>query len=94
MKRILFIIPSLATGGTNSSLDSFYTQFKDKYHIAVFKSCRRHNVAARLFEGVGSGASASVKRRGVSEIVGSFKPGATRLIAKRGGRAVVEIYFF
>ena len=36
MKKILFIIPSLGTGGTNSSLDSFYTQFKDKYHISVF----------------------------------------------------------
>ena len=46
MKRILFIIPSLGTGGTNSSLDSFYTQFKDKYHITVFSIAhqpRNHN---------------------------------------------------
>lgn len=46
MKKILFIIPSLATGGTNSSLDSFYTQFKDKYHISVFciaHQPRNHN---------------------------------------------------
>lgn len=46
MKKILFIIPSLATGGTNSSLDSFYTQFKDKYHISVFSIAhqpRNHN---------------------------------------------------
>lgn len=46
MKKILFIIPSLGTGGTNSSLDSFYTQFNDKYHIAVFSIAhqpRNHN---------------------------------------------------
>lgn len=36
MKKLLFIIPGLGTGGTNSSLDSFYTLFKDKYHISVF----------------------------------------------------------
>lgn len=36
MKKILFIIPGLGTGGTNSSLDSFYTLFKDKYLISVF----------------------------------------------------------
>lgn len=36
MKKILFIIPGLGTGGTNSSLDSVYTLFKDKYYISVF----------------------------------------------------------
>lgn len=46
MKKILFIIPSLGTGGTNSSLDAFYAQFKDKYHINVFSIAhqpRNHN---------------------------------------------------
>ncbi len=36
MKKILFIIPKLATGGTNSSLESLYLQLKDKYEISVF----------------------------------------------------------
>ena len=36
MKKILFIIPSLTTGGTNSSLDSYYHFLKIKYDIKVF----------------------------------------------------------
>lgn len=35
-RKILFIIPNLATGGTNSSLDSFYLKLKYKYDINVF----------------------------------------------------------
>ena len=35
-KRILFIIPSLKTGGTNSSLSNFYTYLKNKFEINVF----------------------------------------------------------
>lgn len=35
-KKILFIIPSLKTGGTNSSLSNFYTYLKDKFEINVF----------------------------------------------------------
>lgn len=36
MRHILFIIPSLKTGGTNSSLANFYTRIKDLYDIDVF----------------------------------------------------------
>ena len=36
MKRILFITPSLATGGTNSSLDALYSQIKNNFHVVVF----------------------------------------------------------
>lgn len=36
MKRILFIIPKLSTGGTNSSLDSLYLQLKNRFDIRVF----------------------------------------------------------
>lgn len=46
MKKILFIIPSLSTGGTNSVLDSFYPLLKDKYDISVFAIShqpRNHN---------------------------------------------------
>lgn len=35
-KKLLFIIPSLSTGGTNSSLDSFYPRLKERYDISVF----------------------------------------------------------
>lgn len=36
MKRVLFIIPSLKTGGTNSSLDALYSYLKEDYSIEVF----------------------------------------------------------
>ncbi len=36
MKSILFIIPSLTTGGTNSSLDALYEYLHDKYCVSVF----------------------------------------------------------
>ena len=36
MKNILFIIPNLATGGTNSSLEALYSSLKDKCEIRVF----------------------------------------------------------
>lgn len=36
MKHILFVIPSLKTGGTNSSLVNFYNYLKDKYDVSVF----------------------------------------------------------
>lgn len=36
MKKILFIIPGLATGGTNTSLDSFYGLLKKRYRISIF----------------------------------------------------------
>ncbi len=36
MKHILFIIPCLTTGGTNSSLDSLYPLLKNKYDIKIF----------------------------------------------------------
>lgn len=35
-KKILFIIPSLKTGGTNSSLSNFYAHLKNKFEIEVF----------------------------------------------------------
>lgn len=45
-KRLLFIIPGLATGGTNSSLDSFYLKLKEQYDISVFaishQPCNHH----------------------------------------------------
>ena len=44
MKKVLFIIPKLATGGTNSSLDSLYPQLKDKYEVSVF-SLSHHPVS-------------------------------------------------
>ena len=36
MKRLLFIIPSLATGGTNSSLDALYEYLRVRFDISVF----------------------------------------------------------
>ncbi len=36
MKKVLFIIPTLAAGGTNSSLSSYYSLLKEKYDIRVF----------------------------------------------------------
>jgi len=36
MKKILIIIPSLNTGGTNSSLDSLYLKLRVCYDICVF----------------------------------------------------------
>lgn len=36
MKKVLFIVPKLATGGTNSSLDSLYPLLKDKFEVSVF----------------------------------------------------------
>lgn len=36
MKRILFIVPKLSTGGNNTSLDSLYTQMRDRFEISVF----------------------------------------------------------
>lgn len=40
-KKLLFILPGLATGGTNSSLDSFYPKLKDRYDISVFAISRQ-----------------------------------------------------
>lgn len=34
-KKILFVIPGLKTGGTNSSLSALYSQIKDNYEITV-----------------------------------------------------------
>lgn len=36
MKTLLFIIPSLKTGGTNASLDALYSYLKEDYNISVF----------------------------------------------------------
>lgn len=36
MKRVLIVTPNLSTGGTNSSLSSFYDVIKDKYFVDVF----------------------------------------------------------
>lgn len=36
MKNILFVIPKLSTGGTNSSLDALYSILKERYKIVVF----------------------------------------------------------
>lgn len=36
MKKILFVIPKLATGGTNSSLSSLYPLLKERFDISVF----------------------------------------------------------
>ena len=36
MKTLLFIIPSLKTGGTNASLDALYSHLKEDYNISVF----------------------------------------------------------
>lgn len=34
--KLLFVIPSLKTGGTNSSLDALYSHLKEEYNISVF----------------------------------------------------------
>lgn len=36
MKKILFIIPKLSTGGTNTSLEALYSRLKDNFDIHVF----------------------------------------------------------
>ena len=36
MKRVLIVIPNLSTGGTNSSLSSFYDVIKNNYSVDVF----------------------------------------------------------
>ena len=36
MKRVLIVTPNLSTGGTNSSLSSFYDVIKDKYFVDIF----------------------------------------------------------
>jgi len=44
MKRLLFILPGLATGGTNSSFDALYHHLKTSYDISVFAiSHQPHN---------------------------------------------------
>lgn len=46
MKTVLFVIPSLKTGGTNSSLDALYVQLKESYSIHVLSIShqpRNHN---------------------------------------------------
>lgn len=46
MKTLLFIIPSLKTGGTNSSLDAMFSQLNKDYNISVFAIShqpRNHN---------------------------------------------------
>ena len=43
MKKILFIIPSLNTGGTNSSLSSIYLYLKDMCYIDIFSLSENRN---------------------------------------------------
>lgn len=43
MKRILFIIPSLNTGGTNSSLSNIYSCIKDKCKVSIFSLSGNRN---------------------------------------------------
>ena len=50
-KRILFVIPGLKTGGTNSSLSALYSQIKDKYDITVLPLSNKRN-ATYSFDGV------------------------------------------
>lgn len=48
MKKILFIIPKLSTGGTNTSLDALYSRLKDEFDIHVFSISHQpisHNYA-------------------------------------------------
>lgn len=42
-KKILFVIPGLKTGGTNSSLSALYSQIKDKYDITVLPLSNKRN---------------------------------------------------
>lgn len=42
-KKILFVIPGLKTGGTNSSLSALYSQIKDKYDITVLSLSNKRN---------------------------------------------------
>ena len=43
MKKVLFIIPSLNTGGTNSSLSNIYLYIKDKCAIDIFSLSENRN---------------------------------------------------
>ena len=52
MKKLLFIIPSLATGGTNSSLDSLYSCMKNHYDISVFSISHQPRVHQYSFDEV------------------------------------------
>lgn len=42
-KKILFVIPGLKTGGTNSSLSALYSQIKDNYEITVLPLSNKRN---------------------------------------------------
>ncbi len=50
-KRILFVIPGLKTGGTNSSLSALYSQIRDKFDVTVLPLSNKCN-AAYSFNGV------------------------------------------
>lgn len=43
MHKLLFIIPTLKTGGTNSSLSALYTYLKNSYDIKVFSLSNQRN---------------------------------------------------
>lgn len=52
MKKILFIIPNLATGGTNSSLEALYSKLKDSCEISVFAMSHHPRSHCYLFDKV------------------------------------------
>ena len=43
MYKILFVIPGLKTGGTNSSLSALYSNIKKQYDITVFTLSNQRN---------------------------------------------------
>ncbi len=99
-KKILFVIPGLKTGGTNSSLSALYSQIKDKYNITVFPLSNKRN-AAYSFDDVVVHASliSEALHSKVSDATFYMKPifcaikSFRRLILKTTGYDLLDLYY-
>lgn len=99
-KKILFVIPGLKTGGTNSSLSALYSQIKDKYDITILPLSNKRN-ATYSFDDVVLRASfisdalhikASDSKFYLKPIVYAIKS-LRYLILKISGQDLLDLYY-
>lgn len=99
-KKILFVIPGLKTGGTNSSLSALYSQIKGKYDITILPLSNKRN-ATYSFDDVVVQASfisdalhmkASDSKFYMKPVVYAIK-GLKYLISKITGKDLLDLYY-
>lgn len=99
-KKILFVIPGLKTGGTNSSLSALYSQIKDKYEITVLPLSNKRN-ANYSFDDVALRASfiSDALHINASDSITYMKPivyaikSIRHLIIKITGKDLLDLYY-